>query len=304
MNMKKILFLSSKGGQNSNVSQLEPALSPLLNEDSIKIDTDTYSNLEYAIVDQKASIFSSKNAMDIKDYDLVIPLSWRRTPEQATACMTYLKKMKTRIIQGDITNFRSTSKVTEYFKIWEVGAPIPNTIYSKNPTIIKMLKREHLKFPLIVKDAFKHKGDYNFLVTNLDQVKEIITKHKGRRFVFQEFIPNNFDYRIITFGYKPQLAFKRQRSKDSDSHLNNTTLGATATKVPLEKLDPQILKEVENICKSMKRSIAGADVLIDSETKKHYFLEVNYAPQLRTGSFVKEKMKLYADYLKSELKNK
>ncbi len=300
--MKKILFLTSKGGPHSNTTLLVPQISARLKDKSIQIDTDTYGSLEYKIMSQKASIYSEKNKMDIKNYDLVVPLAWRLTPEQANSCMMYLSKNKTKTVTSEISNFRSTSKLAEYFKFWQENIPVPNTIYSKNTNIVRMLSDGQLKFPLVVKGAFEHKGELNFLAHDINTARDITRAHKSERFVFQEFIPNFFDYRIIAFGYIPKLAFKRQRNKSADSHLNNTSQGAKAIKVPLSKINPQILKDVERACRSMKRSIAGADVLIDSNTQKHYFLEINAWPQLRTGSFVEEKLKLYAEYLMEKVK--
>ena len=299
---KRILFLASKGGPRSNPRRIAPEIALLLKNENVQIDTDTYGNLEYTILNQKATIYSRRNKQDIKDYDFVLPTLWKTTPEQAGSCIIYLSKNKTRKTSVELINFRSTSKLTEYFKLWQENLPVPNTIYSKNTNITKMLKAEQLKFPLIVKDAFKHKGKNNFLANNLDEVKVIIKKYKNQRFIFQEFIPNLYDYRIIAFGYTPKFAFKRERDKSNESHLNNTSAGGKATKVPLTKIDSQILKDVEKACRSMKRGIAGADVIIDSNTNKHYFLEINAGPQLRTGSFAEEKMKLYAEYLKEKLK--
>lgn len=300
--MKKVLILSSQGGPNSNAQRIAPELAILLRDCDIKVETDTYGSLEYKIVNQIATIYSSRNKRDIKDFDFVLPINWKTTPEQAGSCLIYLSKHKTPKTSVELINFRSTSKLTEYFKLWQENISIPNTIYSKNTNIIRMLKEEQLKFPLIVKDAFQHKGKRNFMAKDVEEVEKIIKTHKSTRFIFQEFIPNIYDYRIIAFGYTPKFAFKRERDKESNGHLNNTSVGGKATKVALSKIDPQIIREVEIACRSMKRSIAGADVLIDSRTKKHYFLEINAGPQLRTGSFAKEKMELYAEYLKEKLK--
>jgi len=46
-------------------------------------------------------------------------------------------------------------------------------------------------------------------------------------------------------------------------------------------------------------TISGVDVIVDKNTNKHYFLEVNSQPQLMSGAFVEEKAQLVADYFDS-----
>src|SRR5690606_3292372 len=96
-------------------------------------------------------------------------------------------------------------------------------------------------------------------------------------------IPNEGDYRILVFGGKPVLALYRRSQEES--HLNNTSQGATADLVSVDAIDPTIVADVIQAAAVEKFEVAGVDAMIDRVTGRHYILEVNQSPQLATGAF-------------------
>jgi ribosomal protein S6--L-glutamate ligase/gamma-F420-2:alpha-L-glutamate ligase len=154
---------------------------------------------------------------------------------------------------------------------------------------------------LIVKAADGYGGKTNFLVRTYQEFKEVLNSHRGVQFVVQEFIPNDRDYRCLVFGGKVKLVLQRSRDTASESHLNNTSQGATGEIIPLENLPVQAIADVESAALALNRSsFAGVDLLINSETGQHYILEVNQTPQVEIGAAVDQKMSALLDHMESE----
>jgi len=96
-------------------------------------------------------------------------------------------------------------------------------------------------------------------------------------FIFQEFIPNDFDYRILTLKDSVGSVEKRIR-QNKDEHRNNHFLGAKGEYVKVENTDNN-LKEISiKAAKAMKRDIAGVDIIVNKENGEIYVIEVNPFP--------------------------
>jgi glutathione synthase/RimK-type ligase-like ATP-grasp enzyme len=104
------------------------------------------------------------------------------------------------------------------------------------------------------------------------------------------------DYRFLVTGGRTRLVIKRIGS--GDSHLNNTSQGATTEVVPLENIDESVLLVVHKMSSALHREVTGIDIMFDKTTSKPYFLEANPIPQIATGSNVELKLDALAEALR------
>jgi len=96
-----------------------------------------------------------------------------------------------------------------------------------------------------------------------------------------------------------QIKMAIKRVAQEGTHLSNTSKGGAAIAVEVDKIAPETLRDAETIAKLLNRELTGVDMIIDSTTNKHYFLEANNMPQISTGSFVKDKAQILSDYFDS-----
>lgn len=272
-------------------------------KESIQFYAVIFMHLEFRIINQEATIIDSESGLDLRDFDFIFVKSWTRFSDVASAIGIYLNNTHTNFDPKEITSFRSQGKVSELFLMWSRGLRIPNTLYSPgNHRLEEMLKEHGQHKKMVVKAVGGSGGNANYLIQEVKELDSIYKQHKNTDFVAQDFIPNDSDYRLLILGQKVRLIIKRVR-EDVSSHLNNTSKGANATLVSLEEFSSELIKKSESLCSSMKRTVAGVDIMFDSETGEAYFLEINKSPQVGSGAFMDEKVELMLEYVNENLKS-
>ncbi|PIZ57721.1 hypothetical protein COY23_01095 [bacterium (Candidatus Torokbacteria) CG_4_10_14_0_2_um_filter_35_8] len=158
--------------------------------------------------------------------------------------------------------------------------PTPKTIFlSQN--LIKY-KLDHviskLGLPLVMKSSLRHKGKDNYLLKCKKDILQILKKGNLNKvnFIFQEYIPNHFDYRLLVLGNKVKVAEKRIR-QDKKDHRNNVAVGAKEEFIAPSSVRG-LLKIATEAANLFKREIAGVDIIVSSSDSKPYILEVNATP--------------------------
>lgn len=295
---EKILILfvkrktkAHKDGKHDFVEALKAHL-----PSNVTIDYSFYDDLVYSITDGKAQIFDTKNGHDLKYYDLVNFRFWHGAGEQAGACAEYLKKNNIAFYDREVGDFRSKSKLSEYFRLWAKDIPVPDTLFCREHVLSTALKlNPEFQFPLIVKDIDASKGKNNYLVKTRKKIRTILLENPDNSFVIQNFIPNNGDYRVLVYGRSIAGVILRKRTSDK-THLNNTSQDGEATYLDASEFDDDFKKLAVKAASILKRQIAGVDLIIDMDTKKISVLEVNNTPQIDTGTFVDNKVHALAEY--------
>ncbi len=132
-----------------------------------------------------------------------------------------------------------------------------------------------LHYPFIAKPNYGAQGKGIVLVKSAIQLKEI--KPIISDMVFQNFIPNDGDWRIIVFEGRALGVMKRIARKGH--YLNNISQGGSSE----HETDPEVVREVSNIAVRMANNIGyklcGVDVIQDKSTGAFFFLEINSAPE-------------------------
>lgn len=224
----------------------------------------------------------------LEDYDAVHFAGWQLQSDMAYAIATILKQRGIPFMGRTILDLYPGSKVGEMTRLTTQAVPYPKSFYTCNNDRIVALwdwahQKHRLEFPVIVKASTASKGDDNFLVHSRDELAALDLQ-PAYQYLMQECIPNDRDYRALVMNGEVKVIIERTR-QDTNSHLNNTSQGATARLVELQELPAHFATVALSAAKALAREdIAGVDVLVAQDTDDLYVLEVNKTPHMAIGA--------------------
>lgn len=299
--MKRILVLSSAESgytEQANRQFVEQIAARL---EDVTIETCHYRDIAFVMDEEQIYAKRLSTNEGVNAYDLVYFKSFHRYSEMASALAHYLQQEGIRYVCHEIDDAISFSKLTQYARLSRHKLPIIATVFVERTMWQKgvALIEASFGFPCIFKATDAKGGDANYMPTNADELLAIAAEHDCD-FVAQEFIPNDYDLRVLIAGGEVRRVIKRQRIDDS-SHLNNTSKGAEATLVPEDNVSIEIREVSCRAAALFKREIAGVDIMSNRDTGKIHILEVNASPQVATGAFQSEKLDVYAELFKALL---
>jgi len=251
-----------------------------LKQDDITLDTASIKDIIFRITDGEISL-------DIKDKDLTkycyiwIQSGWKTTH------MAYLLHLylKSKGIPHNRTG-KNITKLSDIFALASNNVSVPNTYFHNGGKINKknINNIEKIcKLPCIYKIAQGSLGSNVYIINKKDEIKQtILDNKKYNRYIFQEYIPNNFDYRVVIANGKPTSVSKRTRT--TDDYRNNVALGANEDFIDIEDVPNDVLDIAIRASKALKLNWAGVDVVTHKDTDKNYVLEVNRRPGLTEKS--------------------
>ena len=193
-----------------------------------------------------------------------------------------------------VTKSNLGSKLSTMGKVKRTGILVPKTFVCLDSERIKKEILPQLGYPLIMKLAIGgRKGREVYKVENEEQLNRLIQEKKEtlNNFLFQKYIPADFDVRVLVIGGKAVGAMKRS-SSEGDFRAN-IALGGKGSKFELTK---EIADVAEKASKTLNDEISGVDIMFSKN--KPFVIEVNRAPQFQ--EFVKvtgiEAGKIIAEY--------
>ncbi len=153
---------------------------------------------------------------------------------------------------------------------------------SGHPSLTKE-GRGQINFPVILKGSGGDRGTNVFKINNLEEMEKKVRELRklevegGKRYMLQEFIPNDGDYRILVLGNKVLGAMKRISGDFEKEFRNNFSVGG---KVEIVDIPKSIKKIAIKAAKTCGLLVAGVDVVYrDGDVKKPVIWEVNKGPQ-------------------------
>jgi RimK family alpha-L-glutamate ligase len=252
------------------------------------------------------NIFDSVDGLDMKKMekefgDVIIWRSIFLKNSREISLFKDLMHQKGRIILNGFQRPSSGSKLFQQ-KFVEMLRPdytIPTFHFRNAEELKNKLARGILSLPLIMKPIFGMQGkDITLLKNSVDLEK--IHDVDLEKYIFQPFIKNSGDYRVLVLGGVVLGAIKRKAKKGS--YLNNISQGGTAEKVT----DSEILSAISDIAikiaSAFNLAFCGIDVIYDDMARKYRLLEINTAPewkgfQQKTGINVAKKILEYCQSL-------
>lgn len=134
---------------------------------------------------------------------------------------------------------------------------------------IEQCEKTDINFPILAKPRTGMCGDGVALFECMDDIRRYFFKNDITNHIFQRFVKNTYDLRVVTSKDGVIGAIKRFRSSGI---VNNFAAGGS---VEVFKLDSELEKLCVDICNSVKAHHLGIDLIFDEVSKEYYLLEVN-----------------------------
>ncbi len=246
----------------------------------ITLDTASIKDIVFEIRDGKIAV--NIDGKDLKQLDYVWIQSGWNTTHMAYLLHLYLKSQH---IPHNKTNSHNT-KLSDIFLLATKDVLVPNT-YFHNGLMVRRKNTEEIigvcNLPCIYKTSLGSLGSNVFLIEKEEEIKQTIKDNgKYNRYIFQQYIPNDFDYRVVIANGKPTSVCKRTRL--TDKFRNNVALGACEEFIKVKDVPKEVIDIAIQSASALKLKWAGVDVVTDKNTGKNYILEVNRRPGLTEKS--------------------
>jgi len=193
---------------------------------------------------------------DRKDAIVVDPLVWKGRPTMAL-------------------------KAWQMLTLKRAGIDVPRSIYG-SLQYLKLVSKSYFSFPFIIKGSGGDRGTRVYIVHSQEELdKKVIELRpseisEGRRYMAQEYIENDGDYRILVLGNKV-LGIMKRSSQSKDEFRNNYSAGGS---VEVAELPDDIKKMAIRAARTCGLLVAGVDVAFrDFDKSKPVVWEVNKGPQ-------------------------
>lgn len=280
------------GARKSGTKNDPHVIASALMQAGHEVDIVTWESLRFTIRTGGVRIFNANKELFVEKIDRIIALGWYKSGRQAIyrdvafSLGLVAQHKGASVWNSEILQQRSTSKLSCMVQLALAGIDVPPTQFSLESAELV----ENAPLPFVAKAAAASRGEHNYLISSESERQSVVAL-SDMPLLLQPFLPNTHDLRIICFGGQPQLALQRSRPIGANTHLNNTSQGATASWVELDELPPEILTNSRKICKIMSREMAGIDFIPDTHAASGYScLEVNAIPQLTSGFGVETKI--------------
>lgn len=219
--------------------------------------------------------------VSLKDFDAVFCRGFWDYQQEVSMLANFCKHNKITLFDSALYTRQFISKIYDLVCFQLNKFPIPKTIFLDQGIKDEEVICKEFKFPIVVKENRSRMGNKVFLINdrkNLHELLEGITAEQktlaADTYQFQEFIPADYDIRVIVLDGKVVGAIER-RSADPNEFRHNVSLGGIAKKM-------EITSDMKDLAikaaKALNYEFAGVDLIVNRETGKFYIIEVNRSP--------------------------
>ena len=261
--MKVAIFIGNKGTSGERFA--EALNTHTINEYSIL----RYSDVVVLIRDGRVSICDRNGMPLVDDYDIVYLRGITFEPLRH-AMAAYLKSKDIAVVNTEAHRYQTMTKLEQYVVLALDGVPVPDGVFfgsSDNYILAPNLLGVNL--PIVAKSIVGSNGNDNCLIATVAELEELTIDMP----IFQPFIANKFDYRVIVAGEGVALSYRRIRDVKKDTYKNNIGQGGRREMVEIN--DDLKLMAVK-AAKAVGREFAGLDILPNIDETEHVVLEVNF----------------------------
>lgn len=204
--------------------------------------------------------------------------------------------------------FRAPATAEKYYQQQTIAATgslmkyaISTFMAADKKILQEIVERGDLKFPVIAKPNNGSRGRGISLLETFDDISKL--DRPLREYVFQSFIKNDGDWRVIVLGGQPIGVMKR--IAQAGSYLNNISQGARAVNEIDNATRRELFAVASRVAALFNLRFCGVDLIRDAETGILRILEINTAPQWGgefgfqsiTGVDIGEKFANYAGHM-------
>jgi RimK family alpha-L-glutamate ligase len=295
-----LLILRSKKKLVSKTKDFNKRLSRHLKSTGIKFSFSSLEDIELFMHDTKISLLI--NGKPLHNWKTIYPRKVGAYRGLAFILARLSKKNRLLFIDRfheKIKDSSDAAKLVQIFNFAQNGIPIPKTYYSAAYSQ-KQIKNaaKFLGFPIVVKQCNTSQGAGVLLAKTSLELKTAIVKllgNKNRGAVFlQEFISNDFEYRIFVVGNKVGAAEKKIRTTKNEFR-NNVYLGATEEFLEISKTPKNILETAIKASQVSSIQVSGVDII--ERKGRLVVLEANSCPSLTFDEKISPELKSLAKYL-------
>ncbi len=239
----------------------------------------SYKKIEFRFIDNSPSVV--QGSVDLREFSNVWLSSTWGNRDLAYAVKLYLDHHRVAHTYVE----KTTSKITDQMLFALNNIAIPNTFFVDNTDIqeyVEIIERI-CGYPLIIKDTEGARGKNSSLILNRKKlISESRKLSKSKKFFFQSYIPNDYDWGILVANGKVVSAEKSYPK--AGEFRNNVGQGGTEVFSPLDSVPSEIKEIAVRAAKALKLNWSRADILVDKNTQKAYLMEVNRFPCLTSGT--------------------
>jgi len=246
---------------------------------NIDLTKGSFSRVEFRVKDNEIQLLHK--GVDLKDFSSVWLSSFWRSRDLAYAAKLYLDHFGISHTYVE----KSTSKITDQVQFVLNNILVPNTFFVDTQDIVDYTKKIEgvCGYPLIIKDIKGSGGKYSAYIKNRQELLVKFSKlSKHRKYVFQKFIPNEYDWGILVINGRVVSA---EKSYHKHSEFRNNACNG-AKEVFMETKD--VPKPIQDIAikasEILGLSWSRSDIIVDKNTNIPYLLEVNRCPGITSGT--------------------
>jgi len=245
----------------------------------ISLTKGCFENLEFIFYENTVEVLH--RGIDLKNFSFVWLSSLWDSRDLAYAIKLYLGK-------NDVFSTyveKSTSKITDQMTFCLDHIKTPDSLFLGTQDIRKKLGqiKKVCGYPLIAKDIKGSRGLDSIYIANQEELFEKMAKFpKHRQYLFQKYIPNQYDWGILVVNGAVVSGEKSYPQKGE--FRNNVCNGAREVFVDPAKIPLEIKKIAIRANNLLGLSWSRSDIIIDCNTKEPYLLEVNRLPGVSSKS--------------------
>lgn len=236
-----------------------------------------YSSIKFIFKNNSVEVLHG--SIDLKSFDSVWLSSYWASRDLACAVKSYLDSHG---IQSTHVE-SSPSKLTDIMNFCINDIVCPDTFYVENSELHSNIQdlEDVCGYPMIMKDIKGCGGENSKYIENRERLIECINERKtDRKFIFQRFIPNNYDWGILVANNR---VVSGEMSTPKEGEFRNN-VGATENFVSLDLIPDNIKDIAIKASNALGLSWSRSDIVVDKNTGLPYLLEVNRFPGITEES--------------------
>lgn len=168
-------------------------------------------------------------------------------------------------------NYLISNKIVQYLTLSKYTKRLINPTFYFETKEELLYNLEYIQYPIIIKPIDWSKWTWIEKINNEKELIEMFKYLEVNNFVFQKYIPNNWDVRILYIWGK--YIWSMMRSWQNNNIVNNFSKWG---KVEKYKLKNSIKKELDILVKRLNIDYVWIDIIIDKNN--FYILEINRNP--------------------------
>lgn len=284
------------------IHQITPNSKDLVKEIKKRGFLASYLYFNSILNQSKTEIIFKNNKGEQVNNDQFDILLWRDTDTPAVIrkviASYFLQKGKIFIDKIWATRDWTGNKLRQVEFFSRHGLPIPKTLFvnqfisyfKKSPQKLFQKIIPILGLPFIAKPIVGAQGENVLLIKSQKDFQKLKKGVTGESPLFQEFIPNDGDFRALVINKKFIGAYKRIPKKGE--FRANLAQGGRGQKI---KPESKLISLSKKVAELIGIEILGVDIIRCQKSKKYYVLETNGIPQWQgfkktTGIDVAEKI--------------